>query len=73
MLVIKKVNSKVPKYGSTLNHFAVEVEDWDGWFANLSRMGIVIDQEPRMNYSKLSGFVKDPDGHRIKVMQFGQR
>ena len=50
------------------NHFAVEVENWDAWVANLARVGVPFDQEPRENGGKLSGFVRDPDGNRIEVM-----
>jgi hypothetical protein len=28
------------------NHFAVEVEDWDGWLANLSRVGVTLKGNP---------------------------
>jgi catechol 2,3-dioxygenase-like lactoylglutathione lyase family enzyme len=50
------------------NHFAVEVEDWEAWLANLSRVGVTFDREPRENGGKLSGFLRDPDGNSIEVM-----
>ncbi len=50
------------------NHFAMEVEDWEAWSANLARVGVAFDREPRMNDGKLSGFIRDPDGNRIEVM-----
>jgi catechol 2,3-dioxygenase-like lactoylglutathione lyase family enzyme len=50
------------------NHFAVEVEDWEAWVANLARVGVTFDREPRENDGKLSGFLRDPDGNRIEVM-----
>jgi lactoylglutathione lyase len=51
------------------NHFAIEVEDWDGWLANLQEVGIGFDREPRLNDGgKLAGFLRDPDGNLIEVM-----
>ncbi len=50
------------------NHFAVEVEDWDGWAANLARVGVPIDRGPEENDGKLRVFISDPDGNRIEVM-----
>ena len=50
------------------NHFAVEVENWDAWTANLTQVGVAFTREPRTNAGKLSGFVTDPDGNLIEVM-----
>ena len=53
------------------NHFAVEVEDWEGWMANLSRGGITFEsgREPRRrDDGKMAGFLKDPDENVIEVM-----
>ena len=53
------------------NHFAVEVEDWDAWLANLQQEGIDFEpgRAPKLNDSgKLAGFVRDPDGNLIEVM-----
>jgi lactoylglutathione lyase len=50
------------------NHFAVEVEDWDAWAANLARVGVPFDREPAENDGKLRVFISDPDGNRIEVM-----
>jgi catechol 2,3-dioxygenase-like lactoylglutathione lyase family enzyme len=50
------------------NHFAVEVEDWEGWLANLSRVGVAFEREPRMRDGKMAGFLRDPDGNMIEVM-----
>ena len=53
------------------NHFAVEVEDWDAWLANLKQSGInfEVGREPKLNASgKLAGFLRDPDGNLIEVM-----
>ncbi|MDA0733795.1 MAG: VOC family protein [Chloroflexi bacterium] len=50
------------------NHFAVEVENWEAWVANLARVGVSFIQEPNVNGGKLRGFVSDPDGNRIEVM-----
>ena len=51
------------------NHFAVEVEDWDSWHANLSEVGVSFDREPKMGAGgKYGGFLKDPDGNVIEVM-----
>ncbi len=50
------------------NHFAVEVQDWEAWSANLARVGVAFEREPRMNDGKLSGFIRDPDDNRIEVM-----
>ena len=53
------------------NHFAVEVEDWDSWYANLNDVGVSFEQgrEPKMgNGGKYGGFLKDPDGNVIEVM-----
>ena len=50
------------------NHFAVEVENWDAWVANLSKVGESFHREPRVSGGKLSGFVRDPDGNLIEVM-----
>ncbi len=53
------------------NHFAVEVENWDGWYANLSDVGVSFEpgREPKMGAAgKYGGFLKDPDGNVIEVM-----
>ena len=53
------------------NHFAVEVEDWDSWYANLSEVGVSFEpgREPKMGAGgKFGGFLKDPDGNVIEVM-----
>ena len=53
------------------NHFAVEVEDWEGWLANLSRVGVTFEsgREPRLrDDGKMAGFLKDPDANIIEVM-----
>ncbi len=51
------------------NHFAVEVENWEGMLAHLSQVGIGFDREPRENAAgKIAGFMKDPDGNVIEVM-----
>ena len=53
------------------NHFALEVEDWDGWLSNLNQVGVKFEggREPKMNDSgKLAGFLRDPDGNLIEVM-----
>ena len=53
------------------NHFAVEVEDWDSWHANLAEVGVSFDvgREPRLrDDGKMAGFLKDPDGNIIEVM-----
>ena len=53
------------------NHFAVEVEDWDAWLANLQQEGIEFEKgrEPKLNDGgKLAGFLRDPDGNLIEVM-----
>jgi lactoylglutathione lyase len=53
------------------NHFAVEVEDWEGWIANLSRVGVKFEEgrEPKMrDGGKMAGFLRDPDGNMIEVM-----
>ena len=53
------------------NHFAVEVEDWDSWYANLSGVGVSFEpgREPKMGSGgKVGGFLKDPDGNVIEVM-----
>ncbi len=53
------------------NHFAVEVEDWDAWLANLGEVGVDFEpgREPKLNDSgKLAGFLRDPDGNLIEVM-----
>ena len=50
------------------NHFAVEVENWDSWVANLAHVGESFVREPNSNDGKLRGFVSDPDGSLIEVM-----
>lgn len=53
------------------NHFAVEVEDWDAWLANLNKEGIKFDEgrEPFLRPDgKMAGFLRDPDGNMIEVM-----
>ena len=53
------------------NHFAVEVENWDSWHANLSDVGVSFDlgREPRLSEDgKMAGFLNDPDGNIIEVM-----
>ena len=53
------------------NRFAVEVEDWDSWYANLNDVGVSFEpgREPKMgNGGKYGGFLKDPDGNVIEVM-----
>ena len=53
------------------NHFAVEVEDWDAWVSNLSKVGVscASGREPRMrDGGKTCAFVRDPDGNMIEVM-----
>ena len=50
------------------NHFAVEVEKWDAWVANLEKIGESFLEEPITNGGKLRAFVNDPDGNRIEVM-----
>ncbi len=50
------------------NHFAVEVENWDAWVANLERVGVPFLGEPQENDGKLRVFISDPDGNRIEVM-----
>ncbi len=50
------------------NHFAMEVEDWEAWLANLSRVGVTFEREPRMRDGKMAGFLRDPDGNMIEVM-----
>ena len=50
------------------NHFAVEVENWDAWAANLERVGESFLRGPESNDGKLRGFVSDPDGNLIEVM-----
>ena len=53
------------------NHFAIEVEDWDAWLANLQKEGIDFapGRAPKLNAGgKLAGFLHDPDGNIIEVM-----
>ena len=53
------------------NHFAIEVEDWDGWLSNLKQSGIDFapGREPKLNDGgKMAGFLRDPDGNLIEVM-----
>jgi lactoylglutathione lyase len=53
------------------NHFAIEVEDWDAWLANLQEVGVDFapGREPKLNNGgKLAGFLRDPDGNLIEVM-----
>ena len=50
------------------NHFAVEVENWDAWAANMARVGVPFLDEPVENDGKLRVFIGDPDGNRIEVM-----
>ena len=53
------------------NHFAIEVEDWDAWLANLQEVGVDFapGREPKLNSGgKLAGFLRDPDGNLIEVM-----
>ena len=53
------------------NHFAVEVEDWDAWLANLAGVGVSFEsgREPKLRDGrKMAGFLRDPDGNMIEVM-----
>ena len=55
-------------YPHPRNHFAVEVENWDAWVANLENVGESFLGEVTTNGGKQRVFVNDPDGNRIEVM-----
>lgn len=51
-----------------LNHFAVELENWHTWVANLHAIGESFLAPPNASDKKIRGFVCDPDNNRIEVM-----
>ena len=55
------------------SHFAIEVEDWDGFMAHLDRIGVRHTKtvERPQNSSKLC-YVTDPDGHTIELTYHGK-
>ena len=55
------------------SHFAIEVEDWDGFLAYLTEIGVRYTQpiERPQNQSKLC-YITDPDGTVIEITYHGK-
>jgi catechol 2,3-dioxygenase-like lactoylglutathione lyase family enzyme len=55
-------------------HYAVEVEDWDGFLEHLESIGIRYTKpvERPQNNSKYS-YIRDPDGTMIELVYHGNR
>lgn len=55
-------------------HFAVEVEDWDGFLAHLKEIGVRYSKpvERPQNNSKFC-YITDPDGTMIELTYHGDR
>jgi|GEM_PF-1794393 len=50
-----------------LIHFAIEIEDWDGFIAHLGELGIDHIEEPNRGHdNSKTGSIVDPDGHRVE-------
>ena len=59
---------RVDNHPNPRNHFAVELENWDAWVANLNAVGESFLEPPNASNKKVRGFVCDPDNNRIEVM-----
>jgi catechol 2,3-dioxygenase-like lactoylglutathione lyase family enzyme len=55
-------------------HYAIEVEDWDGFLAHLESLGIRYTKpvERPQNSSKYA-YIRDPDGTMIELVYHGNR
>jgi catechol 2,3-dioxygenase-like lactoylglutathione lyase family enzyme len=50
----------------------IVTEDVDGWYAHLSEMGVMFEQEPMHNdeYGIYHCFLSDPNGYMIEIQSF---
>jgi lactoylglutathione lyase len=55
-------------------HYAIEVEDWEGFLAHLRELGVRYTKpvERPQNNSKYA-YIRDPDGTMIELVFHGQR
>jgi len=55
-------------------HFALEIEDWDGFVARLNEIGIeYADVRERPQNNSKTSELRDPDGHHVEIVWHGDR
>jgi lactoylglutathione lyase len=56
--------------GDGYGHIGILVPDMQAAFAYYRSLGVTIAREPVRNVSALLGFIEDPDGYPIELIQF---
>jgi catechol 2,3-dioxygenase-like lactoylglutathione lyase family enzyme len=55
-------------------HFAIEVEDFDGFLAHLDAIGVPYgDVGERAQFNSKWAVLRDPDGHHVQITWHGNR
>ena len=68
VVAIVATKNPQPSAGSVIDHFAVSFADLDARIRELEAAGIAVKKPPHSGFSK-SGFIEDPWGVRIELLQ----